>query len=96
MAEAVGVVEVVDAADAEDAVDIVDTVEAVEPETATQVSARIAKLTAILPMHAASGHAPRREETSEQTMSTFVSSAGSQATSKSIASPTNVKRRGGK
>ena len=89
-AKAVGVVDVVDAADAEDAVDIVDTVEAVEPETATKVSAPIAKLTAMLQMHAGSRIAPRREETTEETTSTFVSSAGSQATSKSIASPTNV------
>ena len=84
---AVGVVDVVVAADAEDAVDTVDTVEAVEPETATKVSAPIAKLTAILQMHAESGNALRREET---TMSAFVSSAGFQDTSKSIASPTSV------
>jgi len=87
---AVGMVDVVDAVDVEDAVDIVDTVEAVELETATKVSAPIAKLTAILQMHAGSGNAPRREETMEETTSAFVSSAGSQATSKSIASPTNV------
>ena len=80
-AEAVGVADVVDAVDA------VDMVEAVEPETATKVSAPIAKLTAILQMHAGSGNALRREET---TMSAFASSAGSQVTSKSIASPTNV------
>jgi len=84
-----GVVDVVDTADAEDAVDIVDTVEAVEPETATKVSAPIAKLTAILRMHAGSRNAPSREETTEETTSALVSSAGSQATSKSIASPTN-------
>jgi hypothetical protein len=65
VAEAMGV---------EDAVDTVDTVEAVEPETATKVSAAIAKLTAILQMHAESGNALRREET---TMSAFVSTAGS-------------------
>jgi len=81
VAEAVGVV------DAEDAVDAVDTVEAVEPETVTKVNAPIAKLTAILQMHAESGNALRREETM---MSAFASSAGSQDTSKSIASPTNI------
>ena len=75
---AVGVVE----AKVMDAVD-----EAVEPETATKVSAPIAKLTAILRMHADSEKALRREET---TMSVFAASAGFQATSKSIASPTNV------
>jgi len=81
---------VVDAEDAEDVVDRVDTVEAVEPETATKVSAPIAKLTAILQMHAGSGSAPRREETTEEMTNAFASSAGSQAMSKSIASPTNV------
>jgi len=86
---AVGVVDMVDAVDAEDAVDIVYTVEAVEPEPATKVSAPIAKLTAILQMHAGSRNAPRREETTEETTSTFVSSLGSQATSMSIGSPTN-------
>jgi hypothetical protein len=73
--------------DAEDTVDTVDTEEAVEPETATKVSAPIAKLTAILQTHAESGNAFRREDT---LMSAFISSAGSQDTSKSIASPTNV------
>jgi hypothetical protein len=86
-AEAMGVVDVVDA---EDAVDTVDTVEAVEPKTATKVSAPIAKLTAILQMHAESGNALRREKTTEEMTSAFASSAGSQAMSKSIASPTNV------
>jgi hypothetical protein len=81
---AVGVVEVVVTADADNAV---DTMEAVEPETPTKVNAPIAKLTAILQMHAESGNALRKEETM---MSAFVSSAGSQDTSKSIASPTNV------
>jgi hypothetical protein len=80
VAEAVGVVDVVDAE---------DTVEVVEPETATKVSAPTAKLTAILQMHAENANALRREETTE-TMSTFASSAGSQATSKLIASPTNA------
>jgi hypothetical protein len=89
-AEAVGVVDMVDAADAEDAVDTVDTVEAVEPETATKVSAPIAKLTAFLQMHAGSGNVPRRKETTEEMTTAFVSSVGSQTTSKSIASPTNV------
>jgi hypothetical protein len=83
----VGVVVVVVVADAEDAVDTVDTVEAEEPETATKVSTPIAKLTTILQMHAESGNALRRKET---TMSAFVSSAGFQDTSKSIASPTSV------
>jgi len=72
MAEAVGV---------EDTVDMVDTVEEVEPETATKVSAPIAKLTGILQMHAESGNELRREETR---MSAFAASAGSQAMSKSI------------
>jgi len=86
--EAVGVVDV------EDAVDTVDSVEAVEPETATKVNAPIAKLTAILQMHAGSGNAPSRDETTEETMqettSASASSAGSQDTSKSIAPSTNV------
>jgi hypothetical protein len=81
---AMGVVDVLVVADAEDGV---DTMEAVEPETATTVSAPIAKMTAILQMQAESGNALRMEET---TMSALVSSAGSQDTSKSIASPTNV------
>jgi len=93
-AEAVGVVDAEDAEDAEDAVHTADTVEAVEPETAMKVSAPIAKLTAILQMHAGSGNAPRREETmeetTEETTSAFASSAGSQDMSKSITSPTNV------
>jgi hypothetical protein len=76
-----------DAVDTADTMDTVDTEEAVEPETATKVVAPIAQLTAILQMHAESGNALRREET---TMTAFVSSAGSQDTSKSIASPTNV------
>jgi hypothetical protein len=59
----------------------------VEPETATKVSAPIAKLTAILQMHAESGNTLRREETP---MSACVSSAGSQDMSKSIESPTYV------
>jgi len=87
-AEAVGM-GVVDAEDAEDAVDAVNTVETVDPETATKVSALISKLTAMLQMHVESANARRREETTEM-MSAFASSAGSQATSKSIASPTNV------
>jgi len=65
----------------------VGAVEAIDAEIATRVSAPIAKLTAILQMHAESENALRREET---TMSAFASSAGFQATSKSIASPTNV------
>ena len=84
MAEAVGVVDMVVAEDT------VDTVEAVEPETATKVSAPIAKLTAILQMHAGNGNVLRREETTEETTNACASSAGSQVMSKSIASPTNV------
>jgi hypothetical protein len=64
-----------------------------EPETATKVSAPIAKLPAILQRHPERGNSLRREETM---MSACVSSVGSQATSKLIASPTNVKRSGGK
>jgi hypothetical protein len=75
--------------DVVDAVDAMDTVETVKPETARKVSAPIAKLTAILQMHAGSANTLRREETTE-TMSAFASSAGFQATSKSIASPTSV------
>jgi bisphosphoglycerate-independent phosphoglycerate mutase (AlkP superfamily) len=73
-----------------DAVGAVEAVEAVEAEIVTRVSAPIAKLTAILQMHAESGNALRREETAEETTSAFATSAGSQVTSKSIASPTNV------
>jgi hypothetical protein len=47
-------------------VDVVDTVESVELETATKVSAPIAKLTVIMQMHAESGNALRREETTEE------------------------------
>ena len=72
-----------------DTVDAVSTVEMVDPETATKVSAPIAKLSAIVQMHAQSTNAHRREETTEM-ISAVGSSAGSQATSKSIASPTNV------
>jgi len=84
VAQAVGVVDV------ENTVDTVDKVEAVEPETATEVSAPISKLTAILQMHAGSRNAPRREETMEETTSAFASSVGSRVMSESIASPTNV------
>jgi len=90
VAESVGAVDVVDA---EGAVQAVEAVHAVEPEIAMRVSAPIAKLTAILQMHAESKNALRREET---TMSAFASSAGFQAMSKSIASPTEVSRSGGK
>jgi len=92
-AEAVGVADVEDPVDPVYLVDTVDRVEAVEPETAKEVSAPIAKLKAILQMHAESGNAHRREETM---MSAFVSSAGSQDMWKSIASPTDVSRSGGK
>jgi hypothetical protein len=84
VAEAVGIV---DAEDAEDAVDAVDTAESVEPETATKVSAPIAKLTAIQQIHTGNGNTLRRKET---TISVFPSCGGSYNTSKSIASPTNV------
>ena len=90
MAEAVGVV------DTEDGVDAVDSVEAVELETAIKVSAPIAKLAAILQMHAGSGNTPRREETMEETTRAFAASAGSQVMSKLIASPPDVYRNGGK
>jgi len=73
-----------------EAVGAVETVEAVEAEIVTRVSAPIAKLTAIIQMHAESGKVLRREETAEETTSAFATSAGSQVTSKSIASPTNV------
>jgi hypothetical protein len=75
--------------DVVDAVDPVNTVEMVDPETATKVSVPITQLKAILQMDAESANVCRREETTEM-MSTFASSAGSQARSKSIASPTNV------
>jgi len=83
-------VEAVGAVDAVDAVGAVEAVEAVEAEIVTRVSAPIAKLTAILQMHAESGNAFRREETAEETTSAFATSAGSQVTSKLIASPTNI------
>jgi len=70
-----------------EAMGVVDMKEAVEPETATKVIATIAKLTAILQMHAESRNALRREET---TMSALVSSAGSHDTSKLIESLSNV------
>jgi len=92
-AEAVGM-GVVDVEDVVDAVDMVNMVEMVDPETVTQVSAPIAKSTAIIQRHAERANARRREETTEM-MSTFASSADSQATSKSIASPTNIKMSGG-
>jgi len=69
----------VGAVDAVDAVDAVGAVEAVEAKIATRVSAPIAKLTVILPKHAESENALRREET---TMSAFASSAGFRAMSK--------------
>jgi len=67
-----------------------DMVEEVEQETATKVSAPMARLTATLQMHAGSGHAPGRVGTMEETTSPFVSSAGSQAMSKSIGSHITV------
>ena len=81
-AEAVGVVDLVDAVDVVDAVDAVDMVEAVELETATKVSAPMAKLTAILQMPAGSRNVLRREETMEEMTSDFAFSAGSQPMSK--------------
>ena len=87
-AEAIGV-GVVDSKDAEDAVDAVNMVETVDLEIVTNVSALIAKLTAILQIHAESANERRREETTE-IMSASASSVGSQAMSKSIASPTNI------
>jgi hypothetical protein len=82
------------AEDAVDAVNAVDMEKAVKAETATDmgnsVSAPIAKLTAILQMHAEDGNALRRQETAEEVMSTFTTSAGLQTISKSIVSPRNV------
>jgi len=79
-AEAVGVgmVDAEDGMDGMDALDTVNMVEIVDPETVTKVSAPIAKLTAILQMHAESATVRRREEMTEM-MSEFGSSAGSQA-----------------
>jgi hypothetical protein len=74
-------------------VDAVEAVEVVEAEIATRVSPSIAKLTTILQMYAESKNMLGREE---RTMSAFASSAGFQATSKSIVSYTNVYRSGGK
>jgi len=90
VAEAVGAADAVGAVDAVETLETVEAVEAVESEIFMRVSAPIAKLTAILQMHAESGNALRREETAEETTSAFATSAGSQVTSKSIASPTNV------
>jgi hypothetical protein len=64
-----------------------DLVEVVEAEIAMRVSAPIEKLTAILQMQAESENALGREET---TMSPFVYHMGFQATSKLMASSTNV------
>jgi hypothetical protein len=80
---------------AEDMVDAVDAVDVVEVmEITARVSAPIPKLTAILQMHAECRNALKREETAEETTgettSAFATSVGSQATSKSIASSTNV------
>jgi hypothetical protein len=86
-ADAVGAVDAVETLEMVEAVEAVETVEA---EIVTRVSSHIAKLTAILQMHAESGNTLRRVETAEETTSVFATSAGSQITSKSIASPTNV------
>jgi hypothetical protein len=69
-----------------EAVDAEDTVDAVEVvEITMRVSALIAKLTAILQMHAESGNVLKREETAEETVeettSAIATSAGSQAVS---------------
>jgi hypothetical protein len=80
----------IDMVDVVDAVDAVEAVEAVEAETATRVSAPIAKLTVIPQMHAENGNALRREITAEERTSEFATRAGFQATSKLIVSPTNV------
>ena len=93
MAEAMGAADAVAVVDAVERLEMVETVEPVEPveaEIVTRVSAPIANMTAILQMHAEHGNALRREETAEETTSAFATSAGSQVTSKSIASPTNV------
>ena len=82
--------DVVDVVDVVDAVGAVEAVEAVEAEIATRVSAPIAKLTIIPQMHAENGNALRREITAEERTSAFATSAGFQATSKSIVPPTNV------
>jgi len=79
-----------DVVDALETVETVEVVEAVEAEIVTRVSAPIGKLTAIQQMHAESGNALGRKETVEQMTSAFATSAGSQVTSKSIASSTNV------
>jgi len=92
---AVGAADVVRALDAVQILETVEAVGAVEAEIVTRVSAPIAKLTAILQMHAESGDALRRQETAEETTSAFATSAGSQVTLKSIASPTNVYKNGG-
>jgi len=92
--EAVGGVDTVAVVDAVESVEAVDTVEAVEAvdaveavEAATRVSAPIAKLSVILQLHTESENVLRRDET---IMSAFDSSAGLKATSKWIASPSNM------
>jgi hypothetical protein len=74
-------------------VDLVATVEPVDAEIAIRVSEPLAKLSAILQMHAESEKALTREETK---MSALASSVGFQATSQLIASSTNVEMSGGK
>jgi len=96
VAEAVGRVDIlagVDKVDTVDTMDMVDMEEAADTETVMKVGAPIAKMTAILQMHAESSNALRREET---TMRAFVSSVRSQDMSMSIPSPTNVYSSGGK
>jgi len=104
--ETVGVVDVDDVEDAEDKQDAEDTedaedmedavavVEVVELETATELSAPIVTLTAILQMHADSGNALRREEKTEIT-SASTASVGTRAMPKLIAYPTNLQTRDG-
>jgi hypothetical protein len=90
--------DVVDMVDVVDVVDVVDAEKAVKAEIAmamgNRVSAPIAKLTAIPQMQAGNGNVLRRQETAEETakatMSAFERRASSQATIKSIASPTNM------
>ena len=72
-----------------DAVEALNTVETVDPETATKAIVPIAKFKAILQMNAENANTGGREETIK-IRSAFASGACTQATSKSIASPTNI------
>jgi len=84
-----------DVVDAVGAIEAGEGVDVVDAEIVIRVSAPIAKFTALVQMHAERGNTLRREETAEETMSAFSTSAGSHATSKSIASPTKVPWNGG-